>query len=211
MQRIRFTCQERRTFSRARCFSPRCLWQRVSNNHSFHRLRPVPFPMLSRQKAYRPGRSRRSIPKKTFEFFIAVRLTTAVVKTSLRCAGVGIAICSWFVISNHCAFAALATKTDSVQTGCPFHSKPAKQEKQSTGVQCCKILRGIVPGVTKCWNRDHADFSSVDLRGEERVGAEHLRTALTPSFLDTGPPNAHSFAELILQRSLLVHAPPLLA
>jgi hypothetical protein len=29
-----------------------------------------------------------------------------------------------------------------------------------------------------------------------------------PLFLDTGPPDAHSFAELILQRSLLAHAPP---
>jgi hypothetical protein len=27
-------------------------------------------------------------------------------------------------------------------------------------------------------------------------------------FLDTGPPRAHSFAELILQRSLFAHAPP---
>jgi hypothetical protein len=26
--------------------------------------------------------------------------------------------------------------------------------------------------------------------------------------LDTGPPSAFSFAELILQRSLLTHAPP---
>jgi hypothetical protein len=132
-------------------------------------------------------------------------------KSSARGAIVLVAICSWFAISNHCAFAALATKTDSVQTRCPFHSKPAKQEKQSNGAQCCKILRAIAPVVTKSWNRDHANFSGVDLCPEERKGAQHLRIALVPSFLDTGPPDAHSFAELILQRSLLAHAPPILA
>jgi hypothetical protein len=132
-------------------------------------------------------------------------------KSSARGAIVVVAICSWFAISNHCAFAALATRTDSVQTECPFHSKPAKQEKQSTGAQCCKILRAIAPVVTKSWNRDHANFSGLDLRQEERVAAEHLRTALVPSLLDTGPPDARSFAELILQRSLLAHAPPILA
>lgn len=129
-------------------------------------------------------------------------------KPGMRFAVVVIAICSWFAISNHCAFAALATKADSVQAGCPFHSKPAKQEKQSTGAQCCKILRAIVPVVTKAWNPDHAKFSDVDFRAQERTSVEHLRTALTPSFRGTGPPDARSFAELILQRSLLAHAPP---
>jgi hypothetical protein len=117
-----------------------------------------------------------------------------------------VAICSWFAISNHCAFAALSTRTEPVQTGCPFHSKP--KEKPSTGAQCCKILRAVAPVVTKSWNRDDTNVSGVDLRSEERTGAERLRSALTPSSLDTGPPDAHSFAELILQRSLLAHAPP---
>jgi hypothetical protein len=131
-------------------------------------------------------------------------------KSSARGAIVVVAICSWFAISNHCAFAALATKTNAASTGCPFHSKPAKQEKQSTGAQCCKILRAIVPVVTKNWNPDHANFSGVEFCAEERAGVEQLRTALVP-VLDTGPPDAHSFAELILQRSLLAHAPPSLA
>jgi hypothetical protein len=127
-------------------------------------------------------------------------------KSSARGAIVVVAICSWFAISNHCAFAALATKTDAASHGCPFHSKP--KEKPSTGAQCCKILRAIAPVATKSWARDDANFSDVDLRSEERAGTEYLRTALAPSFLDTGPPDAHSFAELILQRSLLAHAPP---
>ena len=34
---------------------------------------------------------------------------------------------------------------------------------------------------------------------------------VAPLLLDTGPPGAFSFAELILQQSLLAHAPPFLA
>ena len=116
-------------------------------------------------------------------------------------------ICSWFAISNHCGFAALATKTDS--TGCPFHSKPAKQEKPSTGAQCCKILRAVASVATKSWTRDDAKFSEADHYYDERaLITAYSQTTLAPLFLDTGPPDAHSFAELILQRSLLAHAPP---
>ena len=36
-------------------------------------------------------------------------------------------------------------------------------------------------------------------------------TQLRPLELDTGPPGAGSFAETVLQRSILAHAPPSLA
>ena len=129
-----------------------------------------------------------------------------------RCLIIAIAICSWFAISNHCAFAALATKTDSVRIGCPFHSKPAKQEKPSAGAQCCKILRAIASAATKSWTRDDAKFSEADRYYDEHtLIIAYSQTTLAPLFLDTGPPDAHSFAELILQRSLLAHAPPIAA
>ena len=132
------------------------------------------------------------------------------VKAGIRCIGVAIAICSWFAISNHCAFAALATKTDS--TECPFHAKPAKQEKQSTGAQCCKILRAVTPVSAKNWARDDRKFSNADVCWSERAFIiEFSQTAIGPMSLDTGPPETLSFAELILQRSLLAHAPPSLA
>jgi hypothetical protein len=125
-----------------------------------------------------------------------------------RCVVVMVAICSWIAISNHCAFAALATQPASAQNDCPFHSKPAKQKEQSSQVQCCKVLRAVVLAKTKSWTRDHANFSAVALYFEEWPRVGHSRAALAPLFLDTGPPGAHSFAELILQRSLFAHAPP---
>jgi hypothetical protein len=130
---------------------------------------------------------------------------------SLRCAGVAIVFCSWIAISNHCAFAAIATTIGSTQSACPFHSKPAKQTQQNAQVQCCKILRAVVFAKTKSWARDDANFSDLDLRVDQcALMAPSLRPP-APLLLDTGPPGPNSFAELILQWSLFAHAPPSLA
>ena len=128
-----------------------------------------------------------------------------------RCLIIAIAICSWFTISNHCVVAALATN-DTASRECPFHSKPTKQEKPSTGAQCCKILRAVASVPAKGWARDDTNLSDSDGYGGERALAiAYSQTALVPLSLDTGPPGVRSFAELILQRSLLAHAPPSLA
>jgi hypothetical protein len=129
-------------------------------------------------------------------------------KSSVHGAIVVVAICSWFAISNHCVFAALATRTDASAPGCPFHSKP--KEKPSTGAQCCKILRAVASVPAKAWARDDTNLSDADDYGGERALAiAYSQMALVPLSLDTGPPGVRSFAELILQRSLLAHAPPI--
>ena len=133
------------------------------------------------------------------------------VKGSMRWAIVAIAICSWIAVSNHCAFAAVASEIDKGQTECPFHSKPAKQKEQSSQVQCCKVLRAVVFAKTKDWARDDAKFCDANFPVQARTFVVYPSRAVAPLLLDTGPPGAFSFAELILQRSLLAHAPPLSA
>ena len=129
----------------------------------------------------------------------------------MRCIGVVIAICSWIAVSNHCAFAAVAMEIDKAQTECPFHSKPAKQKKQSSQVQCCKVLRAVVFAKTKDWARDDAKFCDANFPVQTSVFVAHSSRTVAPLLLDTGPPGAFSFAELILQSSLLAHAPPFVA
>src|SRR5436190_13540698 len=129
-------------------------------------------------------------------------------KADARCLVVAITICSWFSISNHCAFAAMATKSDSPQAACPFHSKPEKQKEQSSQVQCCKILRAVVPTIAKSWTRGDGDVSDIHFPFEDCRLLGYFRDPLAPLLLDTGPPGARSFAERILQRSLFAHAPP---
>jgi hypothetical protein len=130
------------------------------------------------------------------------------VNATTRCAAVAIAICSWIAVSNHCAFAAVASEIDKGQTECPFHSKPAKQKKQSSQVQCCKVLRAVVFAKTKDWARNDAKFCDANFPVQEGVFVIYPLRAVAPLLLDTGPPGAFSFAELILQQSLLAHAPP---
>src|SRR6476659_9373394 len=113
-------------------------------------------------------------------------------KPSLRGAIVVVAICSWFAISNHCVFAALATN-DTASRECPFHSKP--KEKPPTGAQCCKILRAVASVPAKSWARDDTKLSDADAyRGERALTIAYLQTTLVPLSLDTGPPGARSFA-----------------
>ena len=132
-------------------------------------------------------------------------------KASMRCLIVAITICSWFSISNHCALGAVAAEMGKAQNECPFHSKPSKQKEQSSQLQCCKVLRAVVFAQSKTWARNDGNFSDVDLLIEESaLIARSLRTG-APLLLDTGPPRAFSFAELILQQSLLAHAPPFVA
>jgi hypothetical protein len=129
-----------------------------------------------------------------------------------RHAVVGIAICSWIAVSNHCAFAVVAPEIDKAQSECPFHSKPAKQKKQSSQVQCCKVLRAVVFAKTKDWARNDAKFSDANFPAQTGPFVVYSSRTVAPLLLDTGPPlSAFSFAELILQRSLFTHAPPFLA
>jgi len=130
-------------------------------------------------------------------------------KSGLRGAIVLIAICAWFAISNHCVVAALATN-NTPSRECPFHSKP--KEKPSTGAQCCKILRAVASVPARSWSRDDTKLSDTDVcRDVCALTSAYSQPTLVPLFLDTGPPGVPSFAELILQRSLLAHAPPTLA
>jgi len=130
------------------------------------------------------------------------------VKARMRCVGVAIVICAWIAVSNHCAFALVATGIDKGQTECPFHSKPAKQKEQSAQVQCCKVLRAVVLAKTKAWARNDAKFCDASFPVQADEFLAYSSRVVAPLLLDTGPPGAFSFAELILQSSLLAHAPP---
>ena len=97
---------------------------------------------------------------------------------------------------------------DKAQTECPFHSKPAKQKEQSSQVQCCKVLRAVVFAKTKDWARNDAKFCDANFPAQMGAFLVYPPRAVEPLLLDTGPPGAFSFAELILQQSLPAHAPP---
>jgi hypothetical protein len=131
------------------------------------------------------------------------------VKATTRCLIVAITICSWLAISNHCAFRALATKTNATQSGCPFHSKPAKPQPQPAGTECCKILRAVSTTPAKILAPAIVDLVHFDLAFERLAVFPPPKISFLPATLDTGPPGTTSFVELI--GSMRAHAPPVRA
>jgi len=119
---------------------------------------------------------------------------------------------AWLAISNHCALgAAAAPEVKSTPNECPFHSKqatPAKP-KQSSNSPCCKILRATV-ATGKNLARPMVHLVDLDLAFAKLLVFAPPKISFRGATLDTGPPGATSFAELILQRSILAHAPPVL-
>jgi hypothetical protein len=121
---------------------------------------------------------------------------------------------SWLLISNHCTIVSATEEAKPAKDVCPMHaSAPVHRQapaKQLGDQLCCKNLQAtaaklslarILPlkAVLLAVFSDPAPF-------ENRV--YETSPALC---LDTGPPSFRSFSELVLQRSLLAHAPPSLA
>lgn len=86
-----------------------------------------------------------------------------------------------------------------------MHSAPAKK-KPSAKIPCCKDIRATVAKSVA------ANPIALRLIGPREyaleIFARPARLAIEIKGLDTGPPNCLSFAESVLQESMLSHAPP---
>ena len=117
---------------------------------------------------------------------------------------------AWLVASNHCAIGLMrpAPTTAAAHSVChSCKSEPMKPQPASGGDrECCKALQGTPADTAKVDVKyDAALFTLLDFVVTAVPSAVPSRPA--PA-LGTGPPRSISFAELILQRSLLAHAPP---
>jgi hypothetical protein len=128
------------------------------------------------------------------------------VKATARGLIVTLTIFSWIAISNHCAIRAITTTTNTTQGGCPFHSKPAKPQPQSAGIECCKILRAVSTTPVKIVAPAITDLVHIDLGLDAIAVLPPPKISFTPATLDTGPPGRTSFVNLI--GSMHAHAPP---
>jgi hypothetical protein len=121
-----------------------------------------------------------------------------------------VTIVAWFTLSNHCALGSAVSGDDSQTEAddCPMHSSPAKQ-KPPVKTPCCKELRAVVvKSAAKVVTFSVRPAGSMDYAVTERFIP--LVVPVSPLLrLDTGPPRAFSFAEVVLQESVLSHAPPL--
>jgi hypothetical protein len=118
---------------------------------------------------------------------------------------------AWFSISNHCALGALeSSKLVAVHASCHGGAPaPAKLPAKGDAAPCCKLLRATVaksdqPLIQNYFSGSVQAWVSAALALAEQL---HWRQSFE---LDTGPPFSESFAESVLQRSILAHAPPVI-
>ena len=124
---------------------------------------------------------------------------------------VAIGAATWLAISNHCALAAIEGPAKMPMPSChgtaPASHLPAKHN-QKNGIECCKVLRAtLLTGSKSAVGLNQSHFAIVAyVVAVLPLPAQSVARA--PLELDTGPPLLRSFAESVLQRSILAHAPP---
>ena len=123
---------------------------------------------------------------------------------------------AWFLAANHCVVACLAAPLAAAPEAhdhCGGSSDQPADNEQSNDCEtsnCCKSLSAPASFAKKLAGYDKAFYTLKDYLVSEFVFATEQHDA-SISELDTGPPRAHCFAESVLQRSLLAHAPPVLS
>ena len=123
-----------------------------------------------------------------------------------------VVIAAWLLAANHCVVAGFvppARVASAEHAPCPGHPAPA-QDNENGGceaVSCCESLAAPVAFTKAAAQYDASAFATHDFPGSVAFDlGEQLGSAIEE--VDTGPPRPPSFAESVLQRSLLAHAPP---
>lgn len=127
---------------------------------------------------------------------------------------VAIGSLAWLTISNHCLIATMEGAARMPMPRChgasPANPSPANHDQKGS-VVCCKVLRATlltsaksVVALDEFLFAPHKYFVCIVVVPEAAEQSDIFEW-------DTGPPGANSFAESVLQRSVLAHAPPSLA
>ena len=117
---------------------------------------------------------------------------------------------SWVLFTNHCALGELCKNpvAAKMHRGCCGGQTSPVGEKDPGVRECCKTLNVLpVHDVVKVEKGDAEPlvcFLAVALDSGVKLEGGAIAH-------ETGPPRAGSFAETVLQHSLLSHAPPVMA
>jgi hypothetical protein len=118
---------------------------------------------------------------------------------------------AWFVISNHCVLAELLAAS-KVKTSCHrpcCGTEPPAKHKTESATECCKTLRATLAEPAKDFTGYDTSLFGLQFYFVSPVIPKDDSGPVSVLELDTGPPFVHTFAESVLQRSILAHAPPL--
>jgi hypothetical protein len=135
---------------------------------------------------------------------------------TLRWTTVTLAAVSWLAVSNHCALGlatvgihqpATVSAHDCCASEVPAQPKPAKDP----ATPCCKTLQALSVSPANSFEVSVTTFVRGPLVFSTPTIAPPWAAPVAYRFLNTGPPGGKTFAESVLQRSLLAHAPPSLS
>lgn len=119
---------------------------------------------------------------------------------------------AWFLISNHCVLAELQTVPKakmSCHKPCCDSQSPAK-DKSERSTECCKTLRATLSATAKDFAGYDSSLFALQLYFVGAVISTNDSGPVPVLELNTGPPFVSTFAESVLQRSILAHAPPVI-
>jgi hypothetical protein len=116
---------------------------------------------------------------------------------------------AWFAISNHCALGAIEAHAGKPVPHCHDHqSSPVQPNGGDQESPCCKTLRATLATPVKAPEvQPDASLFAYDFVSQIRAYDDRQLERVS-YFADTGPPGSSTFAEMVLQRSMLSHAPP---
>jgi hypothetical protein len=118
---------------------------------------------------------------------------------------IAIVAVAWLFASNHCAFAVAEPASEHLCC----HSDKGAPRLPDSSTQCCKALAAPVPNAIAAPEVHWEELQPAWLQAEQVVASVETPILAVDLPCDTGPPRrALSFALLILNRSLLAHAPP---
>jgi len=120
---------------------------------------------------------------------------------------------SWLVVTNHCALGFWQTASGATGEHAHCHGSGTSGDSQKSpkdGMrECCRVIKANLASSTEL-KAAAPQFHLLAFLLLDVLAAPQENEAAT--FIhDHGPPRGFSFAESVLQRSLLSHAPPILA
>ncbi|MDR3403744.1 MAG: hypothetical protein P4L99_14695 [Chthoniobacter sp.] len=125
---------------------------------------------------------------------------------------VAVMLFSWLVVTNHCALGMLQSALGASAEHAHCHAAKTDSGKKAPADgmrECCRAIKASLASETV------VKFAPAQIQFQSyAILAALLTPVASPApdvFRDHGPPRASSFAEIVWQRSLLSHAPPILA
>ena len=116
---------------------------------------------------------------------------------------------AWLFASNHCALAAVESPAKPASEHACCHSDRGASQTPGQTMQCCEALAAPVPNAIAAPAVHLQELQPAWLQAVRVEGSAEAPILAADFASATGPPRgALSFALLILNRSLLAHAPP---